>query len=139
MRRNVTLVLTCILGNCLAETPQGTHGPAFPSRTFIEKEFRRALLQGWQVLSVQEGAVPSDWFSLDRTGVLIVAGSGAERLSMCVVPREWIGVRKVEHQGFLDCRKGLQIAHGFKAVTAAPDEKTRDAVWRAMGLSHTSS
>lgn len=139
MRCRLSLALACILGNCIAETSQHARSAEFPSRDFIVARFQEGLPKGWEVLSAQEGAVPSDWFSLDRTGILIVASSGAARLSMCFVPRDWIGIRRAKHQASVDYHTRIPVGSDCKAITAAEDERTRDAVWRAMGLYRSSS
>ena len=135
-RMNIILLLlvTCLLDNCFAQGSESVRQSDFPSRDVIVERVDNALPEGWKILRVEERAVPPDWFSLEKAGVLIVAGQEEKRLSICVVPRQWIGIRRVRHQPFLDYDKGLKAGRQYKAITAAPDKRTQRALWKAMYL-----
>ncbi|MBE2215889.1 MAG: hypothetical protein IAE82_18600 [Opitutaceae bacterium] len=77
----------------LATPGRGTT-PAWPAAADLAERLRQALPAGYTVqpLTSTEG-LPAGWQSTAATAVYLQVGDGRQTVSICVVPRDWVGVQ----------------------------------------------
>lgn len=100
----------------------------------ILAEIRKALPRGWVVSQGTMGRTPVDWYTLDERGYQIEGVNGAQTFQTWVLPKDWIGIRRVlPDRPRIVYWEGVLVGRDFKTITNADREGTYEALHDALG------
>src|SRR5688572_5086011 len=95
---------------------------------------RKALPRGWVVSQGPMGRTPVDWYTLDERGYQIEGVNGAQTFQTWVLPKDWIGIRKIlPDRPRIVYWEGVLLGRDFKTITNADRERTYEALHDALG------